>query len=120
MIITLLKYRQLLPYRHSNSDNVLLHILQDTVYPVSLGSSGQENPTFSRYMHPLFIECAVGTLSYLDDNGNTPDLKHTLDSKLTVGSIVIPAYYASNRSITLGCALPTPFMIVESFYMGQK
>ena len=54
-------------------------------------------------MHPLFTDCTVGTLSYLDDNGDTHDLEHTLDSKLTVGSVVIPAYYASNRNITLGC-----------------
>ena len=90
----------------SNSDDALLHILQDTVHSIGLVLSGQDNTTTTRYMNSLFTDCTEGTLSYLDDNGNTHDLEHTLDSKLTMGNVVTPAYYASNRNITLGCDSP--------------
>ena len=90
----------------SDSDSVLLQSLQSTVDSIGAVLSSAETSTTNVYLHPTFTDCVVGTLSYLDDSGTPQDLENTLDSKLTLDNRVTPAYYASNRKITLGCDSP--------------
>ena len=86
----------------SDSDAVLLQSLQSTVDSIVAVLSSAETPTPNVFLHPTFTDCVVGTLSYLDDDGNPHDLETTLDSKLTVGIKVAPAF-SIQRKITLGC-----------------
>ena len=88
---------------HSNKDDTLLHTLQTTVETIGKVLSSTETNLANAFLHPTFIDCTVGSLSYLDDFGVPQDLEDTLDSKLTVDSKVTPAYYSNNRNITSGC-----------------
>ena len=87
----------------NNSDSVLLESLQSTVNSISAVLSSAQTSLSNVYLHPTFTDCTMGTLSYLDNSGTPQDLEHTLESKLTVGTKVTPAFYSNSRKVTLGC-----------------